>query len=55
MMKRPKGLGRGLDSLLGEDRPATAAPAGAPTALPIASLQPGKYPPRTRMDPEALA
>ena len=54
MMKRPKGLGRGLDSLLGEDRPATTAPAGAPTALPIASLQPGKYQPRTRMDEAAL-
>jgi ParB family transcriptional regulator, chromosome partitioning protein len=55
MMKRPKGLGRGLDSLLGEERPAAPAPAGAPTSLPIARLQPGKYQPRTRMDPEALA
>jgi ParB family chromosome partitioning protein len=55
MMKRPKGLGRGLDSLLGEDRPAAAAPAGAPSALPIARLQPGKYQPRTRMNQEALA
>jgi ParB family chromosome partitioning protein len=54
MMKRPKGLGRGLDSLLGEERPA-AAPAGAPTALAIAQLQPGKYQPRTRMNAEALA
>ena len=26
MMKRPKGLGRGLDSLLGEEGPATPAP-----------------------------
>jgi len=55
MMKRPKGLGRGLDSLLGEERPAAPAPAGAPSSLPIARLQPGKYQPRTRMDPEALA
>jgi ParB family chromosome partitioning protein len=54
MMKRPKGLGRGLDSLLGEERPAPA-PDGAPSSVPIARLQPGKYQPRTRMNPEALA
>jgi ParB family chromosome partitioning protein len=54
MMKRPKGLGRGLDSLLGEERPAVA-PSGAPSALAIGLLQPGKYQPRTRMNPEALA
>ena len=39
MMKRPKGLGRGLDSLLGEDRPAAPPPSGAPSAVPIARLQ----------------
>ena len=55
MMKRPKGLGRGLDSLLGEERPAAPPPAGLPNALPIARLQPGKYQPRTRMNAEALA
>ena len=55
MMKRPKGLGRGLDSLLGEDRPTAPAPAVTPSALPIARLQPGKYQPRTRMNQEALA
>ena len=54
MMKRPKGLGRGLDSLLGEERP-VPPPAGAPSSLPIARLQPGKYQPRTRMNAEALA
>jgi len=54
MTKRPKGLGRGLDSLLGEERPA-APPAGAPNSIPIDRLQPGKYQPRTRMNPEALA
>jgi len=54
MMKRPKGLGRGLDSLLGEEARAVA-PDGAPHALPIARLQPGKYQPRTQMNPEALA
>ena len=54
MMKRPKGLGRGLDSLLGEERRA-GLPAGAPNSVPLARLQPGKYQPRTRMNPEALA
>ena len=54
MMKRPKGLGRGLDSLLGEERPAPP-PDGAPHSLPIARLQPGKYQPRTRMNAEALS
>jgi ParB family transcriptional regulator, chromosome partitioning protein len=54
MMKRPKGLGRGLDSLLGEDRQA-APVVGAPNAVPIARLQPGKYQPRTRMNAESLA
>jgi ParB family chromosome partitioning protein len=53
MMKRPKGLGRGLDALLGGDPgpPAT----GAPTTLSVARLRPGKYQPRTKMDPQALA
>ncbi len=54
MMKRPKGLGRGLDSLLGEERPAPP-PVGAPNSVPIARLRPGKYQPRTRMNAEALA
>ena len=53
MLKRPKGLGRGLDSLLGEDVP--AASAGGPSAMALDRLQPGKYQPRTRMDPTALA
>ena len=51
MMKRPKGLGRGLDALLGGDSP----PASAPTTLAVTRLQPGKYQPRTKMDPQALA
>jgi ParB family chromosome partitioning protein len=54
MIKRPKGLGRGLDSLLGEDRPPVPPP-GAPSAVPLAQLRPGKYQPRTRMNAEALA
>ncbi len=55
-MKPLKGLGRGLDALLGADRP-EPAPAGseAPlSALPIARLQAGRYQPRTRMDETAL-
>ena len=50
--KKLKGLGRGLDALLGGD--AEPAPSGAPSALPILQLQAGKYQPRTRMDEGAL-
>ena len=50
--KKLKGLGRGLDALLGGD--AEPAPAGAPSALPVSQLQAGKYQPRTRMDEGAL-
>lgn len=55
-MVKPKGLGRGLDALLGGDAaPAPRAAAGdAVTTLPVTALQPGKYQPRTRMDQEAL-
>jgi ParB family chromosome partitioning protein len=56
-MKKMKGLGRGLDALLG-DEPRTAVeapPSGTLASLPLAKLQPGKYQPRTRMDAEALA
>jgi ParB family chromosome partitioning protein len=52
--KKLKGLGRGLDALLGGDMDDTPAPAGAPSALAISQLQPGKYQPRTRMDEGAL-
>jgi ParB family chromosome partitioning protein len=53
--KKLKGLGRGLEALLGGDSDIVAsAPAGAPSALPIAQLQAGKYQPRTRMDEGAL-
>ena len=55
---RPKGLGMGLEALLGpkvSDSPA-AAPRdeGAPSSLKLAQLQPGKYQPRTRMDEGSL-
>jgi len=55
-MAKLKGLGRGLDALLGGDEPAAAAPAQSdtPRELAVDQLQPGKYQPRTRMDQEAL-
>jgi ParB family chromosome partitioning protein len=54
-MVKIKGLGRGLDALLGGDSNAPAAAAGdAINTLPVNALQPGKYQPRTRMDQEAL-
>ncbi len=61
MVKRTKGLGRGLDALLGEDKPGALMGAAAadaqtsPSVLPIAQMQAGKYQPRTRMDEGALA
>lgn len=46
-----KGLGRGLDALLA----ANATPdTQRQDTLPVGSLQPGKYQPRTRMDPGSL-
>jgi ParB family transcriptional regulator, chromosome partitioning protein len=57
-MAKLKGLGRGLDALLGSDELAPAAPttqsAAAPFQLSVDVLQPGKYQPRSRMDQEAL-
>jgi ParB family chromosome partitioning protein len=50
-MMKPKGLGRGLDALLGADR---SAPREAMHTLPVERIRPGKYQPRTRMDPQAL-
>ena len=51
-MIRPKGLGRGLDALLGGEEP---APRETLTQLPLNRIRPGKYQPRTKMDQEALA
>jgi ParB family transcriptional regulator, chromosome partitioning protein len=59
--KKPKGLGRGLEALLGP-RAAEAAPdalpaaadAGQPASLLLADMVPGMYQPRTRMDEGAL-
>ncbi|MFC0136009.1 chromosome partitioning protein ParB [Massilia eurypsychrophila] len=54
--KKLKGLGRGLEALLGGDGDFSQQPAdaGAPSSLPVTQLQPGKYQPRTRMDEGAL-
>ena len=56
--KKPKGLGRGLNNLLGPDlgqaSVAEVPEAGLPTALSLADLVPGKYQPRTHMDEGAL-
>ena len=51
-MIKPKGLGRGLDALLGADR---TAPREALLNLPVSRIRPGKYQPRTRMDQQALS
>ena len=53
--KKPKGLGLGLEALLGP-KVADAAPADAtrPTTLKLTQLQAGKYQPRTRMDEGSL-
>jgi ParB family chromosome partitioning protein len=52
--KKPKGLGLGLEALLGPKVSDAPTPAGEPTALPLDKLQPGKYQPRTRMDEGSL-
>jgi ParB family chromosome partitioning protein len=56
--KRPKGLGRGLEALLGPKVEESAATDGEganlPTSLSLAELVPGQYQPRTRMDEGAL-
>ncbi len=54
--KKTKGLGLGLEALLGPTVSDTPAPAAgsAPSVLKLAQLQPGRYQPRTRMDEGAL-
>jgi ParB family chromosome partitioning protein len=55
---RPRGLGRGLSALIGDE---VAAVKGEPVAkkdtrtLPVAFLQPGKYQPRKTFDDQPLA
>jgi ParB family transcriptional regulator, chromosome partitioning protein len=53
-MIKQKGLGRGLDALLGGDKPEALA-ADAQGTLKVTQLQPGKYQPRSHMGQEALA
>lgn len=54
--KKLKGLGRGLDALLGGDAHDTPqTPTGSPSTLPVTRIQAGKYQPRTRMDDGSLA
>ena len=64
-VKKPtRGLGRGLDALLGSSKTAAAGTDGlvaatsaqpeVPRKLPVTDLQPGKYQPRTRMDEASL-
>ncbi len=56
--KKPKGLGRGLEALLGPKLQAAgegeAALADQPGTLALTDLVPGTYQPRTRMDEGAL-
>ncbi|WP_354682676.1 ParB/RepB/Spo0J family partition protein [Cupriavidus necator] len=53
---KKKGLGRGLEALLGgpAEIVESVKQEGAPTVLRLDQLQPGKYQPRTRMDEGAL-
>jgi len=61
MSTKKRGLGRGLEALLGTSKAAAAAVTPEEAAgdalrtLPIDQLQPGRYQPRTGMDPERLA
>jgi ParB family transcriptional regulator, chromosome partitioning protein len=56
--KKPKGLGRGLEALLGPTASGSvdisAANPGLPASLFLADIVPGAYQPRTRMDEGAL-
>ena len=57
--KKPKGLGRGLEALLGPkvetpDNAASAAESGTPMMMSLDSMVAGMYQPRPRMDEGAL-
>ena len=51
-MSKPRGLGRGLDALLGGQ---DSAPKDNLATLPVSAIRPGRYQPRSRMDESALA
>jgi len=50
-VNKHKGLGRGLDALLGSDETERKDALGT---LAVSAIRPGKYQPRTKMDPAAL-
>jgi len=52
--KKLKGLGRGLDALLGGDGDLTNPTADTVSELHVSQMQAGKYQPRTRMDEGGL-
>ena len=52
--KKLKGLGRGLDALLGGGGDFASPETHQPSNLPVSQMQAGKYQPRTRMDEGAL-
>ena len=52
--KKLKGLGRGLDALLGGGGDFANPALGAPSSLAVSQLQAGKYQPRTRIDEGGL-
>jgi ParB family transcriptional regulator, chromosome partitioning protein len=56
MSAKKRGLGRGLSELLGGSAPEPEAPAAGERlrSLPIETLQPGKYQPRSHMDQSRL-
>jgi len=54
MTTKHKGLGRGLDALLGADTKRSTGDEEL-VQLPVSALKPGKYQPRTRMDETSLA
>jgi ParB family transcriptional regulator, chromosome partitioning protein len=53
-MNKPKGLGRGLDALLGASDEAPRRDRDSAGTLPVTAIRPGKYQPRTRMNEQAL-
>lgn len=55
--EKPKSLGRGLSSLLGEDMADADAdaPAAATRVLPVEFLRPGRFQPRRNFDEQAIA
>ena len=53
-MKKLKGLGRGLDALLASDDQDLGVAGEALTSLRLALLRPGRYQPRTRIDPASI-